>query len=158
MRPWFDNGSRALTDSEMDDVFQRIGNRLDVLEAAVAALQSPAAKSTSWKVPVIVATNTTAVSLTTPGDPIDNVTLTGMLLPVRIALCGQGDGPDVDNGIYDWMGAAIPLVRSADSATGALLWQARYAIAAGTSAGRTVQNGNNTVPIIETDPINMAIV
>ena len=154
MRPWEDNGFQRLTDRQMDDVFQRIGNRLDALEAAVAILSSPTASTMPWRAPVRVAllpAQSTNVDITAPGDPLDSVT---MALGDRVVLGYQDDA--TQNGVWVWNGAAIPMNRAPDSATGALLYCSRYGVQDGTNKGHIVYCSDVTVPLIGIDVITMA--
>src|SRR4051812_20697237 len=64
----------------------------------------------SWK-DEVVAASTGVVTLTAPGPTLDGITLA---VNDRILLKDQG-GTNVDNGIYVWTGAAVPLTRATDA-------------------------------------------
>jgi hypothetical protein len=70
------------------------------------------------------------ISLASPGATLDGVT---MVVNDRVLVSAQTAA--VDNGIYIWNGAAVPMTRSADASTGAELLSAIVPVTEGTSAG-----------------------
>ena len=97
-------------------------------DAANKAYVDNAVSGLTWKDAVVVKASAN-ISIAAPGAVIDGVTLaTGD----RILVTGQTT--TAENGIYVFNGAAVPLTRSADAATPALLTGAAVFVESGTVA------------------------
>lgn len=104
----------------------------------------------SWK-DEVVAASTGVVTLTAPGATLDGITLA---VNDRILLKDQG-GTNVDNGIYVWTGAAVPLTRATDADSGPELSGATVTVQrGGTNADRVYHNNADDPLVIGTTAIN----
>lgn len=133
--PFLRNGSNQLTTTQLDGEFTAFDGRIAPLETG----------ATTWH-GVITVVAPGNISLAAPGASIDGVALAN---PSRVLLSAQTT--TTEQGVYDWTGAAVALVRSVDSNTGTKLWNGRYPVSSGTSAGAVMYNTNATLPVLGTD-------
>jgi hypothetical protein len=98
-------------------------------DAATKAYVDSAVEGLAWKDSVRVRTSSN-LSIASPGATVDGIT---MAVNDRVLVSGQTSA--IENGIYLWNGAAVPMTRAADASTGPELEQAITSVEEGTSAG-----------------------
>lgn len=118
----------------------------DAQDAATKAYVDAAIEGINWKASVVVAAATN-VSLATPGDTIDGVTLA---VNDRILLMGQTAAKE--NGIYIYNGPAVALTRSNDANITTELNEAVTTVKSGTYAGSSFRQ-TTVDPVVDTDDL-----
>lgn len=119
------------------------------------------ARGLDWK-PEVVAASTTNVSLTAPGTTLDGVTLSvGMQVIAQIGtvtrILLKDQTAAAENGIYDWTGSAVALVRSVDADSATELSGSTVTVQRGTVNGDRVYRVTADDPIVlGTTAITMA--
>lgn len=116
--------------NQADAVAGTDSTTLQQVQALVAAVTSGLAGKDSVRV-----VSSSNVNIASPGTVIDGVTFAAGDANKRAFLSAQTAG--TENGIYDWNGAATPMTRSADAATGAALQAAYFPVDTG-SQGDTL--------------------
>ena len=125
--------TRQLSDLDFNSA-SRILNLLDGIdpqEPATVAQLNAAVEGTAWKDAARVATQAN-INLSSPGATVDGIT---MASGNRVLVQSQTD--PIENGIYNWAGAASAMVRSLDANTFDELESAVITVEEGTSAGVT---------------------
>lgn len=119
-----------LVDADFSGVARVIGllNPASAQDAATKSYVDSAVEGLAWKDSARVATTAT-VTISGPGASIDGVTLSAN---DRVLVKNQTD--PIENGVYIFNGAAVPMTRSADASTFAELEQAVVSVEEGTSA------------------------